>query len=415
MMLFVRNILIVLLVLGTLIFLFIRKDFTKEPHERLGPLPIIKWGFVDKKGQMVIPAKFEDVGQAGFHYFWEKQFSEGLCAVKSQGKWGYIDHSGEWRIRPRFDTARAFREGLAYVSASTRYGYINPEGKMVIRLTTDPIYNGNGAGLLGEFGDRRDFSNGRALVRIGDLYGYIDQSGNIVIQPKYRAATRFSEGLAAVNSTATKRWGYIDITGNEVIAPMYRRADSFHEGLAAVYTAGPLRSRYDGSCSNAVINKSGQLVFDCSGKMCNPGFFSEGLTTAEIYSWRWKYIPYMVGVHSLNNWGVIDQQGKVLFESNSVGTYMDGLASKFDDYSRHTGYVDRHGKWIIKPEFDFPALDFSEGLAAVAKNGKAGYIDKSGRFVIPPIYATSGRVFVHPQSFSEGLAAVPILDPSITK
>ncbi len=401
---------LVLVVLGLLVFLFMSKYFIEESHKELDPLPIVKWGFVNKTGQLVIPAKFEDIGQVGFHSFWEKQFSEGLCVVKSQNKWGYIDHSGEWRIEPRFDTAKAFHEGLAYAALGTGCGYINPTGEMVITLKTDPIDNGEGT--LGNFGDLRDFSNDRAVVRVGALYGYIDKSGNSVIPPAYHFAKRFSEGLAAILSSTTNLWGYIDIHGKDVIPPIYQQASSFHDGLAAVDTHGPRRSRYDGSRSNALIDQSGRQVFDCSGKMCDPTYFSEGLTSAEIYSWMWRL---MIGVHSLNSWGVVDRKGNVLFETKyPVAAYREGLALKADNATHHVGYVNRHGFWVVKPEFDWPALDFSEGLAAVAKNGKAGYIDKLGKFVIQPIYATSGRVDVHPQPFSEGLAAVPVLIKSDT-
>ena len=45
------------------------------------------------------------------------------------------------------------------------------------------------------------------------------------------------------------------------------------------------------------------------------------------------------------------------------------------------------------------AHDFSEGLAAVKKDGKWGFIDLSGNLVIDTVYDSAG-------SFSEGLCAV---------
>lgn len=46
------------------------------------------------------------------------------------------------------------------------------------------------------------------------------------------------------------------------------------------------------------------------------------------------------------------------------------------------GFLDTHGKLVIKPLFD-QAHDFSDGFAAVARNGQWGYIDKQGKWVIP--------------------------------
>ncbi len=375
--------------------------------DQLNETPTVTWGFIDKTGRMVIPAKFDDIGLAGLY---QRRFCEGLCAVKMHGKWGYIDHAGKWAIPARFDEAGAFHDGLAYVCDADWQGFINQQGKLVIKLDSLPILPWMSV-QRGDFGDGREFHDGRAPVRPKKHnYGYIDRSGKLVIQPQYFYAAPFSEGLAVVCFPKTQLWGFIDKNGKQVIAPTYRRAQSFHDGVAVVDTAGKRRSPLDASASNAVIDKTGRVVFDCSGKMCDPTFFSEGVSTVEIYSPKWRSA---VGDHSLNHWGVVDKTGKVLFQlSSPAGNFAEGLAAVADGTgdNHHLGYIDHKGKWVIKPQFDFPAFEFSEGLAAVAKNGKAGYIDKSGKFVIAPTYATSGML-THPASFSEGLAAVPVLAP----
>ena len=42
-------------------------------------------------------------------------FSNGLAAVRFEGRWGYIDTNGTWVIEPRFDLAGPFRFGRAEV------------------------------------------------------------------------------------------------------------------------------------------------------------------------------------------------------------------------------------------------------------------------------------------------------------
>lgn len=39
-----------------------------------------KWGYIDTRGNIIIPLQFEEADQ----------FSEGMAAVKVAGKWGYI-------------------------------------------------------------------------------------------------------------------------------------------------------------------------------------------------------------------------------------------------------------------------------------------------------------------------------------
>jgi hypothetical protein len=46
------------------------------------------------------------------------------------------------------------------------------------------------------------------------------------------------------------------------------------------------------------------------------------------------------------------------------------------------GYIDRTGKFIIRPQFDEALnMEFSNGLARVKIDGKWGYINKTGKFV----------------------------------
>ena len=79
-----------------------------------------RWGYIDKKGAMVINPRFEVAGM----------FREGLAAVKIRGLWGYIDKTGKLVIRSQFADAGAFRNGLAMVH--TLPGNPNREGKQTM-------------------------------------------------------------------------------------------------------------------------------------------------------------------------------------------------------------------------------------------------------------------------------------------
>lgn len=76
--------------------------------------------------------------------------------------------------------------------------------------------------------------------------------------------------------------------------------------------------------------------------------------------------------------------------------------------NRKTGYIDRTGKIIIKPQFEFTG-NFSEGLAWISFtergwfsfNEKVGFIDTTGRIVITPRFNTKS-------AFYNGLATVNI-------
>lgn len=61
------------------------------------------------------------------------------------------------------------------------------------------------------------------------------------------------------------------------------------------------------------------------------------------------------------------------------------------------GFMNQHGKIIIEPAFE-KALPFSDGRAAVQRQGLWGFIDTSGHVVIEPQFISVSR-------FSDGLAA----------
>ena len=51
------------------------------------------------------------------------------------------------------------------------------------------------------------------------------------------------------------------------------------------------------------------------------------------------------------------------------------------DFIGHMGFIDGCGRIVVEPVYNL-ALEFSEGLARVKKDGKFGFIDKSGNVVI---------------------------------
>ncbi len=178
-------------------------------------------------------------------------FSGGLAVVVSEGKYGYIDTSGNTVIEPRYDWSGRFSEGLALTLEGTTYGYVDRSGELVITLPPPaglPQSTGEGAGdgLDGLNGLDIEqwqsllsycaFSDGLALLEKDGRFGYIDTSGKTAIEPSFDSAKSFSEGLAAVRSG--RRWGFVDTSGEMVIEPGLDQVESFSEGLAPYKNRG---------------------------------------------------------------------------------------------------------------------------------------------------------------------------------
>lgn len=140
-------------------------------------------GYIDKNGNIVIPAKYRYWGNSGGDFF------NGLAVVKNQDGGEIIDATGKTiTVVEEFRTSK-FSEGLSSVRLeqasgnSFKTGFIGKDGQLVIPA---------------QFDSARGFSDGLAVAEIEERYGYIDRTGKFVIQPKFPKAWDFSDGFARV-------------------------------------------------------------------------------------------------------------------------------------------------------------------------------------------------------------------------
>ena len=86
-----------------------------------------QWGDCDAANRYVIAPQFEPCDKL-------HGFSHGLAPVKVDGKFGYIDKKGRMVIRPQFDEADPFTENyVATVRMNKKYGAIDITGRLIGR------------------------------------------------------------------------------------------------------------------------------------------------------------------------------------------------------------------------------------------------------------------------------------------
>lgn len=172
---------------------------------------IRKYGFMDKKGNVVIEPAFA----------WAGSFKNGLAAVRDEnGKWGYIDKKGKVVIGYQFDEANNFENnGQAIVKLSNQYGTIDKKGNFVINP---------------QFASMSLCKNGMYKIRFdGGDYGFCDEKGKIVINPQFEYCTSFLDaGIVGVR--INDKWGYVNEKGKMIINPQFDKASSFFEKCAFV-------------------------------------------------------------------------------------------------------------------------------------------------------------------------------------
>ena len=247
-----------------------------------------KWGFIDRKGNIVIEPQ----------YLYVPSFSEGLVGVGSfVFDSFYINKKNEDVFGERFYSCGAFSEGYAVVgkwpggrdtgdAKDTRYGIINHNGEVVVpikyrvvRDVSDGLY---GIGVFpesmppdGEIEEWMswvfiDIETGEvqfewpnvgirypyngylaAYFKEEDSYGIINTKGEIVVEPQFDRITEIpSEGLYVVYKEGVGEW-YITPTGKEVFPVKFDVARPFYGKLARVVKDG--KSGY--------IDRKGEIIY----------------------------------------------------------------------------------------------------------------------------------------------------------
>ncbi|MCX7735573.1 MAG: WG repeat-containing protein [Candidatus Kapabacteria bacterium] len=206
-----------------------------------------KFGFIDKKGKVVVPCNLNDASQ----------FSEGLAYVSNDDYKGYIDTAGKLIINLNENAGFKFSEGLAAVNNKKfEFGFIDKKGDLVINYRFDEVgyfnegfakYNrDNKFGFIDRQGNERipanfdivrNFSEGQAFVGLYDtdfraFWAVIDTNGKYKTRHIFTRVQDYSEGLAAVRDSSL--WGYINKDGKYIIEPRFFYADSFRNGIAWV-------------------------------------------------------------------------------------------------------------------------------------------------------------------------------------
>lgn len=171
-----------------------------------------KWGFINTKGEQVVPMSYDHIGE----------FSNGLATVTAKRKCGFVNEKGEEVIELKYDITWGFREGFAGVKLDDKWGHINQKGEVVVPLMYDYVWN---------------FYEGLAWVRLNDKYGFVNTEGKEAISLIYDEAGNFSKGLAPVKLNG--KYGFVNLEGKVVIPLQYDGVNSFDEkGLARVELNG---------------------------------------------------------------------------------------------------------------------------------------------------------------------------------
>lgn len=314
-----------------------------------------------------------------------RTFSEGLAAVKKDGKWGYIDEDENLVIDFKYDRAHSFSENKAVVAIKKIEDSWNGEYKNVNIYWGIIDRDDNYTPLVWDDGEKfhdsffiedyefyEDDSESDQLYHNGMvILSRFDDPGRYMFDSKGKLALPYShpthaptEGIVATHAIEP---GYVDLKGNELFKDKnFAQTRPFNQGLAPV-------SFYDND------GNPYWTLMDTNGKLLNNIKFNNFIVK-NVYS------DYQVfGDNSLlsmsnfdGKWGSVNKEGKTIipFKYEKLSVFNEGLNS-FKRDGKY-GFLDIYGNEVIKPQFDDASL-FSNGIA-VARQGENAYIiDKEGK------------------------------------
>lgn len=270
----------------------------------------------------------------------EEQLLPAVVVTSDGEKWGFINQTGQFVIKPTYDYVTEFNEkGIAIAQSKNgnKNGYNN-------------IYfiNKSGNVVSGPFTSYTpEFKNGIAIITTDKKSSVIiDETGNVLLKSKYELS-QYSENLVGFYDSTKQRYGIMDLNGKILIPAKYY----------SVWPYDNIKYIVEVSAGNySVIDKTGKVLEKL--KYYNPYVTSEGLT--EYYDDKSRTYGYKLKD------GTFAIKPKYL----SASMFRDGYAIvsiSHGEYGQRYGIINKKDEFIVKPEYS-GITPLGHGLFAVSKN-----------------------------------------------
>lgn len=356
-----------------------------------------KYGFMDNQGKIVIQPTFDGASDfsEGLAQVVKYDAVAGVVPMDKTNS-GYIDETGKFVIEPKVHSGvskdRRFSEGVAVFPSE----WFTPEGEVSTEAKKSIAIDKTGKTLF-ELDENKKpigaFADGLLLVQVKEpqenwrgtkgtkfKYGYVDKTGKFAIEPKEMiSANPFSEGLALITIFKTNSGGYggdalcgfIDTSGKTVIEPRYKEAGDFHEGLARVSEPDSSDKYSDGDRfgfidrdENWVGGKGYEAVSD----------FHDGLAIIP------GYVKYQIRDKT--------EKTHIFVEGAILTNFSEGLSVLLDK-EKKMQIISSDGKTIAPVDLSVKADEntrvdedgFQGGLVRIAAGDETFYVDKGGKIV----------------------------------
>lgn len=357
-----------------------------------------KYGLCSISGKIITECQYTD-----FNNGWAIDEEE-LIPFALNNKWGLVStKDGKQQFIFKYDAIEGKHGNLIIAAMNGKKGVIDQRGNQVIDFIYPEMYFA---------------SKGYIKVKKDELYGVLDSLGNVKLDCRYETILDFGnvkwaenkgkwgylsedyspiteciydsygfnyDGVITLSLNNRKRYGAIDAKDGKTIIPFdYLHLGSYSEGLFAA------EKKFNGEDKYGYIDTTNTAVIPFIYQ--NADDFSEGLACVHK---KGKTVYSVFGPITSQVCGFINKKGETVIPFKfqwqfGAVRFSEGLAAIGKDNDRiwalgNYGYINTSGDLIIQYQFD-EANDFENGVARVKENGKYGYINTFGEYVIPCEY-----------------------------
>ncbi len=313
-----------------------------------------QYDFLDHTGALITKSPYTNV--------WLRDVSEGTLSVERDGKYGFIDLSGNEIIPPVYDDSHNFSEGLAAVCKDGKWGFVDKTGKEFISPRFDYV---------------RSFEGGLAAVSAGEKWGLIDKAGNSVLPVEYDFIDRYENGIFAAEKE--NRTFLLDASGKLLSAKEYSHLSFDPSGQIYVTKI------VNGSTVSAFLDKNQKMM--TGWKEFSLYYLSDQLYSGVKHG---EYPPGVVPPHDYSQkFALLDSEGNNLtgFRYSNAGDFFNNFEVVNRYYYGTAGLINQNGAEVLPTVFDDILLT-KEGYAFITISDQdTGGNSRVGFFKIPESFS----------------------------
>jgi hypothetical protein len=293
---------------------------------------------------------------------WLWGVSEETILVSKDGKYGFLDLSGNEIVPLIYDNAYSFGGGLAAVCKNGKWGFADKTGKEVILPAFDEV--------------RPYFNNDLIAVSIDGKWGLVDKAGDIVLPVEYDYVMEYDSGFFVAKKE--NRSFLLDASGKLVSTEDY--SSIYLDPSSQIHVEKILND----ATVNAYLDENETML--TGWKEFSLIYLSDQLYLGAKYG---EYPPGVAPPHDyLQKFALLDSGGNNLtgFRYSNTGNFLNNFLVVNKYYYGTAGLVNQYGAEVLPTIFDDILLT-DEGYAFITISDENSGTSRVGYFKIPESFS----------------------------